>query len=384
MRSPIRNCLLSVATGLLFLSIPLAAQEPVPVEKVDPGPFYGFWEFKEPAGDTCVVIIKQGGRLSRFWAGTSTKAIEKGRWERTDIALTARWDAGNVDVFRMLGDNAIERDSYPSGSNLLQPPALTIRGVRVDSRVPGSLTIKQEGPRTALEDVPDPQAAPAIPLNNAYVGFWKVQQSTGLFGMGGGEPHFYLQLSRDGSAAVALRDWEGDQGVRGTWRIEGERVVISWPNNRRDVLTPKQDGGYTLGNYRPKDSLDSKPRDPVEAVKVTAADAERYFQAGNFARLTVVDIRGTWAPKEPTDHSEYVSIEGWGNAYRFPAKDGGDGTDPGKWRLLNDRVIITWVDGSKDVIRIAFPNFVQDTFEADTPLTGTPRRSIPVILTSKE
>jgi len=384
MRFPFRPSILPFIVGLFLLSGPAGAQDEVPVEKIDPGPFYGFWEFQEPAGDTCIVIIKQGGRLSCFWAGTAARAIQKGSWERTETALTARWDAGNTDVFRMLGDNAIERDSYPSGMNLLQEPALTIRGVRIDSRVPGSLTIKKEGPRPITEEAPDPQAAPAIPLNNAYVGFWKMKQSTGIFGIGGGEPHFYLHLSRDGNAQVALRDWEGDNAVTGKWKIDGERVIISWPNNRRDALQPRQDGGFILGTYKPKDSLEEKPRNPTEAVKVPAADAERFFQAGNFARMTVLDIRGTWSPKEPTEQSEYISIEGWGNAYRFPAKDGGGGTDPGKWRLLTDRVIITWIDGSKDVIRIAFPDFVQDTFTADQSLTDTPVRSVGVILTSKE
>ena len=387
MRSPLRKLLFAaIAAQFLILPGSLSAQaDEVTVEKADPGPFYGFWEFQEPAGDTCIVIIKQGGRLSRFWAGTGTRAIQKGSWEKTDTALTARWEGGAVDVFKMLGDNAIERESYNSGMSLLGEPALTIRGVRIDSRIPGSLTVKGEGDseRPAMEAAPDPQAAPAIPLNSAFVGFWKVDQSTGLFGIGGGEKNFYLRLSRNGEASVALRDWEGDKGVRGKWVIDNDRVIISWPNNRRDVLGQKKDGGYFLGSYKRKDDLTDKPRDQVHAEKVSAIEAERYFQAGNFQRLTVVDIRGTWTPRESTGNSEYISIEGWGNAYRSPSKTGGTGTDPGKWRLESDRVVITWIDGSKDVIRLTVQGFVQDSFSQDEPITGTPERSIPIIKTSE-
>ena len=353
-------------------------------DTMDPGSFYGFWEFQEPAGDSCVVIIKRGGRISCFWAGSASRAIQKGAWERTGDTLTAQWETGNVDVFSMLGENSIERDSYDSREGLSGDPVLSIRGVRVDSRIPGSLTIKREGDREPVTDIPDPQSAPAIAMNNTYVGFWKIEQSTGIFGIGGGEPHYYLQLSRSGQAAVALRDWEGDKGVRGKWRMDDDRVVVTWPNNRKDVLYPNTGVGYTLATYKPKDDLNDKPQHRAKAEKVPAADAERYFEAGNFKRLTVLDIRGTWIPAESTDKREYISIEGWGNAYRYPAVDGGGGTDPGKWRLQSDRVIITWVDGTKDVIRIAFPRFVQDSYSAEEPVTGTPYRSIEVNRSAEE
>ena len=126
------------------------------------------------------------------------------------------------------------------------------------------------------------------------------------------------------------------------------------------------------------------PTGKPQARKVTFSDADQYFEAGEFDRMTVLDIRGTWVPQESTESREYISIEGWGNAYRYPAKAGGSGTDPGKWRLASDHVVITWIDGSKDLLRIAFPNFVQDSFAPGEPITGTPFRTIPVIRTANE
>jgi hypothetical protein len=373
-----------VALAACILPFQLNAQSAESVETRDPGPFYGFWEFQEPAGDKCIVIIKRGGRLSCFWSGSSSRAIQKGTWERNDMVLTARWETGHTDVFSKLGDNAIERSSFEPGMSLLENPSLVIRGVRVDSRIPGSLTTKGEGERVEPENAPDPQDAPAIPVRNAFTGFWKVDQSTGLFGIGGGEPNFYLYLSRGGEARVALRDWEGDQEVRGDWRIDDERVIVTWPNNRRDVLQPDSEGGYVLGTYKRKDKLTDKPRNRVSAEKVSAADAERYFDAGNFSRLTVTDIRGTWTPRESTGKREYISIEGWGNAFRYPPVSVTTGSDPGKWRIQNDRVVITWVDGSKDVIRIAAPDLVQESYAKDEPVTGTPYRTIPVVRSAGE
>ncbi|MGA1204296.1 MAG: hypothetical protein ACO3ZW_00585 [Opitutales bacterium] len=380
MRS-IHNFLLLIPLSIL-LAGPVCADDGGP-EKLDPGPFYGFWQFQEPAGDTCILIVKRGGRVSCFWAGTATRAIEKGSWERRDNSLTVNWEAGHLDVYNMLGDNAIERLTYNAGQSLLGEPALTIRGVRVDSRIPGSLTVKGEGPPPEREQQKELGKRPAIPVNSPFVGYWQVDQSTGIFGIGGGEPNFYLQLSRNGDAMVALRDWEGDQGVRGSWQIEDGRAVITWPNNSKDVIF-QSGSGHSFGSYKAKDGLDRKPRNVVKAVKVIASEAERYFEAGNFNRLTVVDIRGTWTPVEPTGIKEYISIEGWGNAYRHPARDGAGGTDPGKWRLESDRIFITWIDGSKDVIRLAFPSFIQDSYGVGISFSGKPERSIDVVRTANE
>lgn len=357
----------------------LTAQQDPNSEKMDPGPFYGFWEFQEPAGDKCILIIKRGGRLSCFWAGSATRAIEKGKWERTGETLTANWEAGHVDVYTMKGDNGIERATYHKGVSLLGEPSLTIGGVRVDSRIPGNLTVKPEGDPIVRDEPIQEEARPAIPVNSSYIGFWKVDQSTGIFGIGGGEPNFYLKLSRNGDASVSLRKWEGDQGVRGTWRIDGNRAIVTWPNNRRDVLMKDDRNGHLLGNYKPKDEITRKPRNPAKAEKVDATEAERFFDAGGFARLTVVDIRGKWLPQENPDKSRYISIEGWGNAYRYPARDGGGGTDPGKWRLDNDKVLITWVDGSKSIIRLSFPTFMQDSIAPGEDFSGTPQQSFPVV-----
>ena len=376
MRTQIKFHLLFALCAFLGYTLTTAAQDSA-AETIDPGPFYGFWQFQEPAGDTCVLIVKRGGRVSCFWAGSATRAIEKGQWERINDSLTVNWDAGHVEVYNMLGDNAIERSTYNAGQSLLSDPALTIRGVRIDSRIPGSLTVKSEGPPPEREPIEKEAQRPPIPVNSPFVGYWKVDQSTGIFGIGGGEPNFFLQLSRNGDAMVALRDWEGDQGVRGSWHIDGDRAIITWPNNRKDVIF-KSGNGHKLGSYKPKDELTRKPRDQAEAHKVNASEAERYFEAGNFKRLTVLDIRGTWTPSESTGIREYISIEGWGNAYRYPARDGAGGTDPGKWRLESDRVLITWIDGSKEVIRLAFPYFVQDSFAVGEPFSGTPTRSVQV------
>lgn len=361
--------------------------EPAP-ERVDPGPFYGFWELEEPAGDTCVIIVKRGGRISCFWTGNASRAIQQGTWERSDETLTAQWETGHVDVFRKLGENAIERLSYEPGMALDSPPVLEVRGVRVSSRVPGSLTVPtDDDDRTAPASPPaanprDDLPRAALPLRNAFLGFWKVPQSTGFLGIGGGHPHFYIQLDRNGDASVALRDWKAGSGNVGKWTIQDNQAIISWPGQRKDVLTQADDDSVTLEFYNRNRDLSDKPNFRRTAKRVEATEAGRYFQAGNTKRLAVTDIRGTWRPVKSTGNGEYIDIEGWGNAYRFPAVDG-TGTDPGKWRLKSDRVVINWIDGSKDVIRMGTPDMILESYPPEVPLTGTPDRVIAVRRTNE-
>ncbi|NBD39014.1 MAG: hypothetical protein GVY10_10635 [Verrucomicrobia bacterium] len=374
-----------------FLVAPVCGQQnegEAEPERVDPGPFYGFWQFEEPAGDTCIVIIKRGGRLSCFWSGVASQEIQKGSWSRKGKVLTAHWNTGYKEIYRKRGDNAIERETYGPGEPISGTPDLTVRGVRIDSRVPGSLTVSGEGeepaPRVSkeggrpVEEPAEELPAVALPLRNAFLGFWKIRQSTGFFGIGGAnQKHFYLQLDRNGEATVALRDWKAGNSVTGNWSIEDEKAIVTWPDGSHDILAINGENSASFDFYKSGRSLEKKPTSSRKAEKVNVSEAGRFFQAGNFKRLTVVDIRGTWRPVESTGNPEYIDIEGWGNAFRYPAASG-TGTDPGKWRLKNDRVVITWVDGSKDVLRMGEPHMVQESYPAGEPITGTPERVIAV------
>lgn len=390
-RLPMLNKIYSLSLCCLLAfgvaGTPLTAQEnsnesaEEEVERLDPGPFKGFWEIQEPAGDSCIVIVKRGGQVSSFWTGTRNTSILKGSWHRENDKLVAEWDSGHTDVFVKLGENAIERRSFGPEDSLDESSDTVVRGVRVDSRSPGSLAVSRdydEEPAVNPEET-EPDDAPALPMRNTYTGFWEVSQSTGMFGIGNTQEHFYLRLHRNGKATVALRNWGVEKDVTGKWRIRQKNVLVVWPNGRRDVLSKAPDGdSYVLKEFPEKLTLNDTPATTRPAKKVNATDATRYFTAGGVGELTVVDIRGTWTPKEPGDgKKEFIEIEGWGNAYRHPSKIG-DGSEPGKWRLLNDRVIITWVDGSKYVIRQAGSDFILESYAPGDPTTSSPSRTVRV------
>jgi hypothetical protein len=341
-------------------------------QSLDPGTYAGFWELPEPAGDTCVLIIKRGGEISSFWAGSGISSILKGRWQWQGTDLEVQWDSGERERLRLLGDNAIQRHS------ISRPEQPAIRGIRVDTRRPGSLTVpREQRPATpgaaAPENTETPHAAPAFPQLNTFTGYWKVRQAGGL--LGGGRDDFYLHLQRNGQVSAALRTRDLPDGQPTQWRLENGRVLITWPSGHRDMLRDKGDGTYELLTFNPRNNSNDRPNSTLAAEKVPASDAARYFQAGDFQLLTVVDIRGTWVPLTPGEQRRYIEIEGWGNAFRFPSAIKQEGTDPGTWRLLSDRVVITWVDSSRDVIRIGEQHYIQESYAPGEPITGTPLRS---------
>lgn len=347
------------------------------IERTDPGNFAGFWEFQEPAGDTFIMIVKRGGDISGFWSGAGTSRIIRGEWIIEDEQLIARWESDHQDLLEASGENSLRRRSYEPGVSLDSAPSHTSRGTRVDPRRPGSLTVNRdrEMRESELGSAEDPHTAPSIPLRNAFTGFWRVRQSTGFLGVGGAEnPEFYLHLQRSGRAITALRGRGGEGHVSGRWRIDNEQAFVEWPDGSRDVLRDAGNGRFQLLHYRARDVASGRPNSSRNAEKIDPAEGMRYFQAGDFQLLTVSDIRGVWRPINE-DESEHIEIEGWGNAYRSKSGESGR-TESGNWRLMNDRVSITWVGGRRDVIRLTETGFVLESYETvDQP---QPKRSVPV------
>ncbi len=358
-------------------------------ETKDPGPFYGFWEMPEPAGDHCVVNVKRGGRVSCFWIGSAVSRVMKGEWRRTGDELTVTWETGHQDVFTRIGDNALNRDSYlPGQAPKVDNPAFQARAVKVDPRLPGSLTVAGTTPPASSADTaaesplesPPPAATPTIPLRNPYVGYWEVEQNPGgFFGIGGsGMDRFYLQLGRNGRASVALRRWSGSNTAHGDWEIVNGEARITWPSGLKDALVEEDDGSFRLLSYSIKRDFGDRPDNRRQARSAPPNTAAQYFNAGDVRLLTMTDIRGTWAPVDPQliTAEPWIVVEGWGNAaLRSPA---GNVLKRGNWKLFNDRFVVTWEDGSKDLLRNDLQRWTRDQFPPGEPVTGTPSSSYTV------
>jgi len=357
---------------------------------------HGFWELREPAGDTCVLIIKRGGQASCFWSGSSSTRIEKGNWAMDGERLVITWQSGHRDVVTSLGQSSIQRASYGPDMPLDGPPSYEVRGVRVDSRLPGSLTVQRSpadpragepaAPGAAAQQPPVAAATPAQdeagPLRNPFTGFWRGANSSGFMGIGGAKyDHFFIHLDRGGRARCALRNWGGKEGMIGTWELRGDTAAVTWPDGHRDELRRAADGSYELLTYTPSRNPDRGPSSRIAIRRASADEAKGLFDAGTLNLLTTTDIRGLWTPREPGAVHESIAIEGWGNAYRSPSRTGSEGSDAGEWRLTGDRVIISWIDGSKDVIRAVARGFVQESFAPGVPITGEPERVIQVVKT---
>lgn len=366
----------------LFLSsffVLLAAQ--ADVERMDPGQFTGFWEIQEPAGDTFVVIVKRGGDISGFWAGSGTTRIQKGQWKREGNRLVAEWETGHKDILEITGDNVLRRRGFEPDQPLDSEPSVTGRGSKVDSDRPGSMAVQRDPEQRGRQELgpdEDPHAAPAIPLRNAYTGFWRVRGGSGIIG---GGSDFYLQLQRNGRAITSLRG-RGDDFVNGRWRIDNQRVIVEWPDGSRDILRDEGDGDYRLLYYRSRDVASGRPRFSRRAEKIPAAEAMRYFQIGEHQMLTAADVRGIWHIEDAEgDEKSFIEIEGWGNAFRYNVSRSSS-SETGNWRLLSDRVVINWINGGRDIIRLTDNGFMLESYadrenEEPSRVTSSISRSSP-------
>lgn len=369
----------------LFSILFLAATFPASAQTDDPGIFYGFWETLEPAGDTYVINVKRGNRASSFYTGSAASRIIKGTWKLDGDQLTLTWDSGHRDVLARLENGTFERRAYKPGQDLSGEPSYVTRATGIDPRIPGSLGVRQDDAEWEEREGSDKEASPVetvsydVPIRNDFNGYWKVRQGSGGFlGIGAsGAEEFYLHLQRNGIAQVALRRWNEDNNLKGEWTLEGDTAVIVWPNGQRDVLRETQDGSFSLLFYQDDYEEGAKPDAVMPAASAGSAEAAHFFNAGDVRMFTMSDIRGAWVPAAAgmsPDH--YVHVEGWGRASRYPAP--ADGSGQGEWKLYNDRVVITWSDGSKDVIRASLRGWVQESFPPGVPASGTPSDSIPV------
>lgn len=334
-------------------------------------PFIGFWEIEEAAGDTAVIIVKRGGRLSKFWSGSGSSELIQGRFTMEGNVLKAQWDSGLQERYTIVGETSINRETTgPRGEVRVD------RGFRVDPRIPGSLTTgSREAPRErdAERIMPAAESVPAdVALRSLYAGYWQVEQGTGFLGMGGGQtPHFYLHLLRGGNARVALRNWDAPNDQTGEWTIDGDRVLITWADGRKDILRQRSDEQFEVVVFERARHFPDRPGSRRTANRVTAAEGMRYFDAAEFRMLNISDIRGRWVPLAETSSADFIQIEQWGQATRN--QRGGDpAADSGQWRLLRDRVVINWGDGSREVLRPATRSFVVETFAPGTSLSGNP------------
>ncbi|MCC5839048.1 MAG: hypothetical protein JJT96_02905 [Opitutales bacterium] len=356
----------AILLGCLLLPISLSARTS--------DPFIGFWEIEEAAGDTAVIIVKRGGRLSKFWSGSGSSELIQGRFTMEGSVLMAEWDSGLRERYTLVGETSINRETTgPRGEVRVD------RGFRVDPRIPGSLTTgSRDVPRERERDadrlvMPTAESVPAdVALRSLYAGYWQIEQGTGFLGMGGGQtPHFYLHLLRGGNARVALRNWDAPNDQTGEWVIDSDRVLITWADGRKDILRQRSDEQFEMVVFERARHFPDRPGGRRIANRVTAAEGMRYFDAAEFRMLNVSDIRGRWVPLADADSPEFLQIDQWGQATRN--RRGNDpAADTGQWRLLRDRVVINWGDGSREVLRSATRSFVIETFAPGTSLSGNP------------
>jgi|TARA_B110000438_G_scaffold301669_1_gene357153 hypothetical protein len=362
----------------------------------NPSDFYGFWETQEEIGDKCVFNIKRGGRVSCFFVGSASTEITQGTWEVVDSRLVITWESGHRDALSVDNRSTLKREAYNPDSDINGAPDYIAQTYRINSRVPGSLTRsdaeiaeENEGKAPSPFSIAGPSSkdpamkAPGGAMRNPFVGYWEVEQSPGLFFglMADNADRFYIFLDRNGQASVSLRKTKSKNDTTGIWSYTDGVAQVTWPSGRKDILQ-KRPKGFELGSLGRKDDFENKPESRRQARQVNAAEAARYFGAGDIRRTTMTTLRGLWKSIDP-DFSDQgaVRILSWGHAELVSE---GVVKKTGKWEILSDHSLIVWDDGSRDILRDEFRRWTRATYSPGTDLAGPPAERFIVVKSGEE
>lgn len=379
-------------TCFLFL-LSLAFVVPVSYGE-DPNRFYGFWETQEEIGDKCVLNIKRGGRVSCFFVGSASNEITQGKWEFLGNRLVITWESGHRDALSADTRSTLKREAYNPDSNISGAPDYVAQAYRINSRVPGSLTSavdeddeEEEKPNPFTITGPsskDPtMKAPGGAMRNPFVGYWMVEQSPGLFFglMADTADRFYLFLDRNGQASVSLRKTKSKDDTVGIWSHTDGAAQITWPSGRKDVLE-RTDSGFKLASLGRKDTFEDKPESRREALQANAAEAARFFNAGDIRRITMTTLLGIWSSVDSKYNNQgIIRILGWGHAELL---SNGIVVKVGKWEIFSEHSLITWSDGSSDILRDEFRRWTRATYPVGSDLTGAPEERFVVVKSDEE
>lgn len=104
------------------------------------------------------------------------------------------------------------------------------------------------------------EPASSASTESTFVGKWKVQD--------GKERVFFIHVKAGGEATSEWEDAaESRRGQSGTWELLENKLVITWANGWREVISAG-DNGFVKKAYAPNWSLDKRPANEAAAEKV--------------------------------------------------------------------------------------------------------------------
>ena len=327
----------------------------------------GWWIAQQPEGDTLYILVKQQGRASSFYSGSSSNHIDKSRWEIVGNQLIIRWANGYTDVLERRGRGYLKYEYAPGMST--DGDAIGILPVRrLNSELIGSLVVTDQIDQSGLSTPPPPKGS-FSPNRSEFIGFWRAP------GKREDPEYYFVQRGGKVSRTEALR--RGTRIVRGRWLLDGEALSIRWEDGSSSLIR-KTPSGFEIAKYGPNSIRSDSPDSTGSIQRIDSTVGRRQFNISATPLAKSDEYVGCW--KVEDENTYFVLVDRWSHAKRIRFDDEFRLRRlRGRWTMLADGVHITWSNDHQTTIRRTPQGTILVTFPPEASVaTSTATSETPV------
>jgi len=195
--------------------------------------YLGVWKLTDTEGDEFLLQLNSDQSVeSTYNKGKNRYYPEIGFWRMNGTDAQIIFNNGWMDVIRKAGDG-YEKTAYKPG----------------EKSGKSSVAMKTEL-KSIWENTDE----------NMFVGVWELKDES--------EKKFYLKINEDYTAQSTYAEGKfGVFGEIGIWRMESNRIMISYNSGWVDIITHSS-GKYYKVAFAPGQRLNTKPQNMSEAEKI--------------------------------------------------------------------------------------------------------------------
>ena len=219
-----------------------------------------------------------------------------------------------------------------------------------------------------------------------FIGYWYVTEPTG--------DTFYIILKAQGRASGFYSGEGSNQIIKGAYAMQGDRLVITWPNGYRDVLT-EIEGEVLKHSYPPESTLEDDVAPPLRANRINrntvgdlAIEEPTAPLKTNIATASEAvspmlfrnEFLGFWEITDTRRDTFFLYLKRGGKA-SIASRDRkrAPESEDGYWSLAADEARISWDSGLKDLIRKHADGYLYLAFDDQGTFRDRPEFSSPAV-----
>ncbi|ADE55424.1 hypothetical protein [Coraliomargarita akajimensis] len=322
--------------------------------------FRATWVAQSPDQGNIIVILKQSGRASYFWADNADRKVYQGTWTADESGANIQWENG--------GNHRLTREAigfkmaYTGGTGIAPYES---QAQQVPKEILGQWAKPPSKDKDLLSDRDQAKG---------FFGTWKIETENETV---------FVFIEPDRSAATTWDDQgKMPQGFRGAWAKQGAELHIVWNTGHYSILR-QSERDFTYKTVQPgmvieddksawgRGSRTNEVNVPADWLEPYRIERETYKggiafssrkQARNF-------YRGEWLVKHGEKSYEKISLGRFGGLSTSRNRK-----LEGNWLMSGQDIFLRWDDGLRNVLSPIGNGFLIYEYIPGRPLDGVPNR----------